>query len=61
MRAGASAQWSDNFDSYANGTLLANLNVPAPLAGTTYGFVVIPGPNGGEGIFDSLTVRTLPR
>lgn len=46
---------------YANGTLLANLNVPAPLAGTTYGFVVIPGPNGGEGIFDSLTVRTLPR
>ncbi|HEY0601364.1 MAG TPA: DnaJ domain-containing protein [Herpetosiphonaceae bacterium] len=46
---------------YANGTLLANLNVPAPLAGSTYGFVVIPGPNGGEGIFDSLTVRTLPR
>jgi hypothetical protein len=46
---------------YANGVLLANLNVSAPLAGTTYGFVVIPGPNGGEAIFDSLTVRTLPR
>lgn len=46
---------------YANGTLLANFNVPTPLAGTTYGFVVVPGPNGGEGIFDSLTVRTLPR
>ncbi|MBV9788847.1 MAG: hypothetical protein JOZ51_11770, partial [Chloroflexi bacterium] len=46
---------------YANGALLANFNVPTPLAGTTYGFVVVPGPNGGEGIFDSLTVRTLPR
>jgi hypothetical protein len=46
---------------YANGVLLANLNVPAPLAGTNYGFVVIPGAGGGEGIFDSLTVRALPR
>jgi hypothetical protein len=44
---------------YANGVLLANVNVPAPLQGTNYGFVVIPGGGGGEGIFDSLTVRAL--
>jgi hypothetical protein len=46
---------------YANGALLANLDLAAPLAGTTYGFIVIAGPRGGEGIFDNLTVRTLPR
>lgn len=46
---------------YANGTLLTNLDLAAPLAGTTYGFIVIAGPRGGEGIFDNLTVRALPR
>lgn len=46
---------------YANGVLLTNLDLPASLEGTTYGFVVLAGPRGGEGVFDSLTVRTLPR
>ena len=46
---------------YANGVLLTNLDLPASLEGTTYGFVVLSGPRGGEGVFDSLTVRTLPR
>lgn len=45
---------------YANGTLLRNLDLAAPLGGTTYGFIVIAGPGGGEGIFDNLTVRALP-
>ncbi len=46
---------------YANGTLLANLDLPSSLRGTTPGFVVLDGPQGGEGIFDNLTIRTLPR
>lgn len=46
---------------YANGVLLANVDLSAPLQGTTYGFVVIAGPRGGEGVFDDLMVRTLPR
>lgn len=46
---------------YANGTLLANLDLSAPLAGATYGFVVSAGARGGEGVFDNLTVRALPR
>jgi hypothetical protein len=46
---------------YANGVLLTNLDLPTALEGTTYGFVVLAGPRGGEGVFDSLTVRTLPR
>ncbi len=46
---------------YANGVLLTNLDLPVSLEGTTYGFVVLAGPGGGEGIFDSLSVRTLPR
>lgn len=46
---------------YANGVLLTNLNLPSPLAGTTYGFAAVPGRNGGEGLFDNLTVRGLPR
>jgi hypothetical protein len=46
---------------YANGVLLTNLDLPASLQDTTYGFVVLAGPQGGEGVFDALTVRTLPR
>jgi hypothetical protein len=46
---------------YANGVLLTNLDLSAPLAGTTYGFVVLSGPSGAESVFDNLTVRTLPR
>jgi hypothetical protein len=46
---------------YANGALLANLDLPASLEGTTYGFVVLPGDRGGAGLFDALTVRGLPR
>jgi hypothetical protein len=46
---------------YANGVLLANLDLQTPLRGTTYGFVVVAGQRGGEGVFDDLTVRGLPR
>jgi len=46
---------------YANGVLLTNLDMPTPLLGTTYGFVVVAGSEGGEGVFDALTVRSLPR
>lgn len=46
---------------YANGVLLTNLDLPASLEGTTYGFVVLAGTRGGEGVFDALTVRGLPR
>jgi hypothetical protein len=46
---------------YANGVLLTNLDLPTSLQDTTYGFVVLAGPQGGEGVFDALTVRTLPR
>ncbi len=46
---------------YANGVLLTNLDLPSSLEGTTYGFVVSGGSSHGEGEFDTLTVRSLPR
>ncbi len=46
---------------YANGVLLTNLDLPTSLQNTTYGFVVLSGPQGGEGVFDGLAVRALPR
>ncbi|WP_026369884.1 DnaJ domain-containing protein [Kallotenue papyrolyticum] len=46
---------------YANGTLLANLDLPTSLQGTTYGFIVVSEAQGAEGVFDNLVVRALPR